>query len=354
MKEKVALAVSGGIDSSTAAYTLKKAGYDVIGVNFEFWKWKKEKETELKNQQLLKQTMKTIGVPLVTMNNAELFKTRVVDQFLYNLQAGGTPNPCVVCNPSVKFQLLKEFADAEGIHLISTGHYARIINDMGVYKLLTGIDSSKDQSYMLCYLNQEFLARLIFPLGATYKKQNVALMESIGLHVNEIEESQDLCFIDPKHLKTFISNSVSELNQPGNIVDNFGNQLGNHEGLIYYTIGQRKGIKVAAVQPYYVIRKNISDNELVVGFLDELGEKEFLVRELNWISSKPVFPLSCDVKIRYRSPATACTIMSEKENKIKVNLDEKIRDITPGQYAVFYEGDELLGGGKIDSIEKKT
>ena len=349
MKKKVALAISGGIDSAISAYLLQEMGYEVVGVHFQFWTWEKNLSSSATlRKTLIDDIKKKIGIRVETIKKKSFFKKTIVNNFLSELSKGQTPNPCVRCNPFVKFKLLRDFAEKEKIFYISTGHYARIeySRDRN-FKLIKGIDSEKDQSYVLCNLNQELLSRAIFPLGETFKKDNIVLGKSLDLKIIEFPESQDLCFVNTNHYKQFISESVPNSIQPGDIIDNSKNIIGQHKGLVYYTIGQRKNIRVAAEKPYYVIKKDFIQNHLIVGHMGELGRDQMVVNNLNWIYKQPKMPFTCDVKIRYRSPYVRCRIEIASESAIKVNLSQKLRDITPGQYAVFYSGDEVLGGGII-------
>lgn len=349
MKKIVALAVSGGIDSAISAYLLQEMGYEVVGVHFQFWTWENNISSLKKSRRILIDDIsEKIGFRIETIKQENYFKKTIVNKYLSELSKGQTPNPCVRCNPFVKFKLLKDFAEKENIFIISTGHYARVeYKHGGNYKLIKGIDPEKDQSYVLCNLNQELLSRIIFPLGGTYKKDNIDLGKNLGLKIIEFSESQDLCFVNSNHYKQFISESIPDSIQPGDIIDNSEKIIGQHKGLVYYTIGQRKGIRVSAKEPYYVIRKDFIRNRLIVGHIDELGRDQMVVNNLNWINKQPEMPFTCDVKIRYRSSYIRCSIDKASKNTIRVTLSQKLRDITPGQYAVFYSGDEVLGGGKI-------
>ncbi len=354
MRKKVALAISGGVDSAISAYLLQEMGFEVVGVHFQFWAWGKNLSSSAKiKNNLIDDIREKIGLRIETIKEENYFKKSIVDNFLSELSKGQTPNPCMRCNPFVKFKLLKDFAKKENIFNISTGHYARIeSNHSRIYKLIKGVDPEKDQSYMLCNLNQELLSRTIFPLGRTYKKDNIDIGKNLGLKIIEFPESQDLCFVDTKYYKQFISESIPDSIQPGDIIDSSEKIIGQHKGLVYYTIGQRKDIRVSAEKPYYVIRKDFIQNQLIVGHIDELGRDQMVVNNLNWIYKQPEMPLTCDVKIRYRSPYVRCSIEIASEGTIKVNLSRKLRDVTPGQYAVFYSGDEVLGGGIISGKEQ--
>jgi len=354
MEKQVALAVSGGIDSAVSAYLLKEMGYEVVGVHFKFWEWEND-ATSLSSfkKGLIDDIKEKIGFKIEILEYEDLFKKTVVNKFLSELSNGRTPNPCVICNPLMKFRLLKDYAVKEKIAYISTGHYARVKYDHdGFFILKKGVDFQKDQSYMLSYLNQELLSRIIFPLGETYKKDNMNLGKKLGLKTIEFGESQDLCFVSTDHYKQFVSESIPDLIHPGDIVDTSGKKIGQHEGLAFYTIGQRKGIKVSAEEPYYVIRKDTMRNKLVVGHINEWGGDQMVVINLNWIHHEPITPFKCNVKIRYRAPSIGCNIEKMNNNKFQVKLSRKMRDITPGQYAVFYTEDEVLGGGKISGVKQ--
>ena len=353
MNKKVALAVSGGIDSAISAYKLKELGFEVVGVNFLFWKWENSTQVSSKTiNSLVEDISRKIGFEIRVLDYEKIFKDTIVNRFLSELSLGQTPNPCVKCNPLVKFKLLREFADKENIEFISTGHYARVEkNKEGTFKLMKGIDQKKDQSYVLCYLTQELLSRTIFPLGETHKSENIEIAKQLDLKSLQIGESQDLCFVSPDHYQQFIRETLSTSSTTGDIVDVNGNKLGVHTGLALYTIGQRKGIQVSAEKPYFVMKKDLLSNQLVVGHLDELGNNKFVVKNVNWINLKDNEIISCDVKIRYRSQPIKCNIEKGKEGELFMTLIKEMRDITSGQYAVFYDGEEVLGGGVITEIQ---
>jgi tRNA-uridine 2-sulfurtransferase len=350
-KKNVALAVSGGVDSAIAAILLKESGYNVIGINFQFWRWENNSDKYLHNSSLLSDLERKIGINIQVIKHENIFKEIVVKHFLSGLSTGITPNPCVRCNPLMKFHLLNEFAQKEDIEYISTGHYARVDkgND-GYYRLLKGFDPQKDQSYVLCCLTQHILSKTIFPLGESYKKDNLKIAKQLGLKSGNVGESQDLCFVSPDQYKHFIKESIPEALVAGNIIDKYGNILGAHIGLALYTIGQRKGIKISSNKPYYVLKKIQNSNQLVVGHIEDLGNSHFIVENVNWIRPQNNAVLSCDVKMRYRSQMIKCNLENHGRNHWKVSLTRQVRDITPGQYAVFYDGEEVLGGGVIREI----
>ncbi len=349
MREKIALGFSGGLDSTIAAIKLDQAGYEVHAVYLDLWKWNKTPEFESRIEQRINDLRKILKIEFALLDAEERMQSIIVSDFRDQIKRGFTPNPCIRCNPMVKMRLITEYANLHGIQNIATGHYARIEkrNDQK-FTLLKGIDSAKDQSYMLCFLNQVFLAKLILPLGTTIKKENRLLARKFGLSVVDEPESQDLCFLNEKSIEEFIRQFSPEILIEGEIVDTNGNILGRHGGLPLYTIGQRKGIRISSKKPYYVIEKNIIKNQLIVGYDEELGKGEMDVGNVNWIRDRVPDSFVCDVKIRYQSKMHRCKISTRTNMKsCKVKFFEKIRDITPGQYAVFYEEDEVLGGGMI-------
>lgn len=372
-KIKVAVGLSGGVDSSVAAKILVDQGYDVIGFMMKFWSdatcgvSRDNACCDQKSVEDAKRVAEKIGIPVYLIDAREQFKLDVADYFVDEYKNLRTPNPCVVCNKKIKFGWFLDFAKSVGCQYVATGHYARIIRGSTNtnYKLLKGIDSKKDQSYFLHQLDQEQLSHVIFPVGEYTKEHVRALAKGWGLPVAEKRESQEVCFIMDKDYRDFLRRQIpAEYFKPGKIVDKSGNIVGKHDGLINYTIGQRKGIEQIInpnvkcqmsnekldKQPLYVIGFDIEKNELIVGSDEEIFKKEMTVRDVAWIN--PEFeleaknPLSVSVKIRYRSEAAPAIIKIE-DDKIKVIFKESQRAITPGQSAVFYDDEEVLGGGVI-------
>lgn len=348
MKEKIALAFSGGVDSSIAAIKLAKAGFDVHAIYLKFWKWK-DNETYLQNLKKTVQDIESqVKITFSLIDAAEIMRETVVDDFINQLKIGMTPSPCIRCNPLIKFRLLLHYADEHSIEKIATGHYARVIQAKdGESLLYRAKDKSKDQSYMLCLLTQSILSRTVFPLGEFTKNEIVAYAKELELIVSEQPESQDLCFLNQYSYNDFIEHFSPDILIPGKIVDQSGKELGQHNGLPLYTIGQRKGIRIASSAPYYVIEKDIAGNRLIVGHLSELGRDKMRVDQVNWISGVEILNIECDVKIRYRSKLFKGIVEKCNDGSYSVQFSEKLRDITPGQYAVFYKGDNVLGGGMI-------
>ena len=349
-KNIIGLAFSGGVDSSISALLLHEAGYDVHALYLDMWKWKNDNSHLAAVETKATELTEKIPLQFSHLDAREKMHQIVVQEILEGLKKGRTPNPCVRCNPLVKFKLLQEFADLHGIKEIATGHYAQVIRQTdGTYSLFRAQDGSKDQSYMLCYLTQSILARTKFPLGKLQKSDIKTMACELGLSVAQQPESQDLCFMDGLSYQEFIEHFAQDEFVPGEIVDCNGIIIGQHKGLAFYTIGQRKGIRIAAGQPYYVIEKDIKHNRMVVGFLSTLGKRKIEVVQVNWIRGNEPAQLDCDVKIRYRAKSIPAHIqrMDEKD-KYQVIFQDDVDGITPGQYAVFYQKEEMLGGGMIN------
>lgn len=364
-KLKVLVGMSGGVDSSVAAFLLKNQGFEVSGVFIDFIGEKKSENDFQKAQEIANK----LGIPIYKLGIQNEFREKIIDKFIKDYKEGITPNPCVMCNPEMKFKILIAEADKKGIELVATGHYARICklkikNEklkiekekkdlMGLlvtnHQLLIAKDESKDQSYFLYRLTQNQLDRIIFPLGEYLKSEVRKIAGENNFKIKNEEESQDVCFISNNDFVKFISSKIK--NNPGDIIDLNGNKLGEHQGLHFYTIGQRKGINLGGDGPYYVIKKNPSTNQLVVSNKQDdariFGE-EFKIRDTNWIKVDLSFPFRAKVKIRYRGPEEYAIINKEKDDIFQVRFEKYQKSITPGQSAVFYgEAGEVFGGGII-------
>jgi tRNA-specific 2-thiouridylase len=272
-----------------------------------------------------------------------------VEYFLEGYAAGGTPNPCLVCNRSIRWEFLLNHALALGADFMATGHYVRKMKDeSGKMKLLRAVDYSKDQSYVLHVLTQEKLQHALFPIGDYPKTEIRRIAESFGLPTASRADSQDLCFLAGDDYRNFLQRNAPHINQPGDIVTRDGQVIGQHSGLANYTIGQRKGLGVASPVPLYVLGKVAVDNAIIVGTEDELGTHELTARDVNWLSGDaPSGPFRAEVKIRYTAKAVPAEVTLLNGGQAKVRFDAPARDVTSGQAAVFYVGEEVLGGGII-------
>jgi tRNA-specific 2-thiouridylase len=344
--------MSGGVDSSVAAALLTEEGYDVIGVMMELWS-----DPTTENLCCTPDSMETarsiaeqLDIPFLTIDAVSAFRQRVVQDFIDQYRSGYTPNPCITCNRQVRWNTLFKVADDLGATLVASGHYARRkVSDSGSVQLLRGVDSKKDQSYVLHGLSQEQLSRILFPLGEYAKPEIRRIARRFHVPVAERPDSQDLCFVGNDGYRDFLIRHVPEVVDPGPITNSNGETLGTHQGLAFYTIGQRKGLGIPAPQPYYVMRKDTGKNTLIIGTSDELGSDRLMAKDVNWISGKPPEkPIKAMTKIRYKARDVEGLIVPRPDGRVTVNFIENIRDITPGQAAVFYQDSVCLGGGIIE------
>lgn len=338
--ENVLIAMSGGVDSSAAALLLKRAGYAVHGSMLRLWESSAAEEDAARVADAL-------GIPFSVSDYRAEFRREVVNTFIDAYEKGDTPNPCVHCNRHVKFPYMLREADALGIEKIATGHYARITKENGRFCIRKGADARKDQSYMLAFLTQEQLSRVLFPLGELTKEEIRAIAAESGLPVATKKDSQDICFIPDGDYVRFITETTNKTYPDGDFTDTCGNVLGRHRGLICYTTGQRKGLGLALPAPMYVLQKDIAGNRVILGTNEELFSKECFVCDVNPVSV-PAFdaPMRAEVKVRYSHAASPAWLYPEADG-IRIVFDEAQRAITPGQTAAFYDGDLLLGGGRI-------
>jgi tRNA-specific 2-thiouridylase len=341
----ITVAVSGGIDSLMAALLLGEQGYSVSGVHFRTG-------YELRPEKLdrvLRVIEEEHGIPVQRVDVARDFAQQVVNDFALQYARGRTPNPCLVCNAAIKFGRVREMALQNGADGFATGHYARIVTtDAGHRRLLSGVDPAKDQSYFLSRLDQQQLAGTLFPLGHYTKNAVRRMAADRGLALPEMEDSQDICFIGKRSYTEFLQSEKNFSRRAGPIVDESGHRLGTHPGLHHFTIGQRRGINCPASRPYYVKEIDPSANRLVVAFEEGLYRSWMRVTAINWITKAPVIPLRLAVRLRYRHRPVGAMLESLSDSAATVRFDEPQRAITPGQGAVFYHGDRVLGGGWID------
>jgi tRNA-uridine 2-sulfurtransferase len=360
-KKKVLVAMSGGVDSSVAALSLQRAGYEPVGATMVLWVDPQAEEQAVAENQgccaygAVNDALKVanlLGIPHYTFDVKELFFDTVVRNFTDNYKRGTTPNPCVECNRMIKFSVLLKKAAGLGIDYIATGHYVRNLYDtpVGRYRLLRGFDSSKDQSYMLYMLGQQELAKTLFPLGTMTKREVRELAALEKLPVAEKAESQEICFIPDDDYQGFLRRYCPEALKAGDIVSTDGELLGSHSGIAFYTVGQRKGLGLTAARPLYVVRIDAENNRIVAGYKEQLYSKGLVAAQLNFVSGRlPTEPLAIGVKVRYRAPVVEAQLFPPLKDLATVQFNDQQKAVTPGQSVVFYCGEEVIGGGIIKS-----
>jgi tRNA-uridine 2-sulfurtransferase len=350
---KVVVAMSGGVDSSVAAALLKEQGYEVMGMMLRLWSEPgKEDSNRCCTPDSMAQARRVaakLDIPFYVIDAKDVFRETVVEYFLEGYARGETPNPCLICNRKIRWTFLLDHALALGAEYMATGHYVRIKrNERGSSVLLRAVDRNKDQSYVLHVLDQEKLKHALFPIGDYTKPEIRQIAEKYSLPTASRKDSQDLCFLAGEDYRRFLQRNAAEMLKPGEILTPTGSSVGMHNGLANYTIGQRKGLGVASPVPLYVLGKNAANNTLIVGTQDELGSRELIARDVNWLSGDvPREPIRAEVKIRYTAKEAKAWIKPIDANQTHVEFDVPQRDITAGQAAVFYQGDLMLGGGLI-------
>lgn len=345
MNKKVLVAMSGGVDSSVAAYLLKEEGYEVIGVTMKLFCYG-EKSTSLKSCCSLeaindaKRVCEKLGIPHYVVDYGKEFEREVIEDFVSEYQKGRTPNPCIRCNQLIKFNYLLKRAKELGCDYVATGHYARISDG----KLLKGVDTTKDQTYFLYRLGQEQLAQLKFPLGELKKSEVRQIAKKAGLKIAEKAESQEICFVD-KDVPDFLKGRVKI--KKGDFLDKSGKKIGEHEGVPFYTIGQRKGLGGGFKAPMYVTGIDVAKNTMTVGEEKDLYKKEVVFNETSWISGELPIKKKLTAIIRYNMAEKEAASLEKMDEKYKTVFKEDVRAVTSGQSIVFYSGEECLGGGII-------
>jgi tRNA-specific 2-thiouridylase len=353
--KRVAVAMSGGVDSSVAAAILVEQGYQVLGLMLRLWS-EPGRSSQLKTNRCCtpdqmadaRRVADRLGIPFHVLDAQDFFHDNVVRYFIDEHLSGRTPNPCIECNRTVRFSYLLERAIALGADYLATGHYARVRHTSSGYQLLRSADATKDQSYVLHVLGQKELAHALFPVGEFSKEQIRELAASYGLPVVGKPESMDLCFLSDGDYRRFIGEHAPQASMPGPIYSQSGELIGEHSGLVNYTIGQRKGLGVALGEPAYVLRKEATSNALVVGPREALGRTELYAGGVNWVAGQPPLgPIQAGVKIRYRAPAARASITVMSDSVVKASFAEPVYGVTAGQGAVFYQDELCLGGGII-------
>lgn len=355
-KKKVVVGMSGGVDSSVAAWLLKNQGYDVIGVTMQIWQDEEEAAMEehggccgLSAVDDARRVAAALDIPYYVMNFKKEFKENVIDYFIDDYLHGRTPNPCIACNRYVKWEsLLKRSLDI-GAEYIATGHYARVEKlSNGRYAIRNSATAAKDQTYALYNLTQDQLSKTLMPVGEYTKDQIRAMADEIGLLVAHKPDSQDICFVPDGDYASFIENTTDQVLQTGDFVTPEGKILGKHKGIIHYTVGQRKGLGLALGYPAFVLEIRPETNEVVIGTYEESLTYTVRANELNFMSVEQITePVRVFAKIRYNHKGAWCTVERTGEDEIVCTFDEPIRAATPGQAVVLYDGEYVLGGGTI-------
>ena len=350
----VVVAMSGGVDSSVAAALLVEQGYTVVGMMLRLWSEQgREAENRCCTPDAMAQARRVaalLGIPFYALDARERFRDNVVKTFLDGYTRGITPNPCIVCNRIIRWGYLLEQAQAVGADYMATGHYARLRRaEDGAVALLKAVDDTKDQSYVLSSLTQAQLGRTMLPLGGFTKGEVREMARKFNLPVAQRPDSQDLCFLGKEGYHSFLNRHSTEVVRPGPIMDRNGQVFGQHKGLAFYTIGQRKGLGIAHPRPLYVLEKDQVQNRLIIGYEEELGGGIMQVGKINWISgSAPKESFKAEVKIRYKAVPAAALVNPSMDGKAQVEFIQPVRDITPGQLAAIYQGDSVLGSGLIE------
>ncbi|GAB3737206.1 tRNA 2-thiouridine(34) synthase MnmA [Silanimonas algicola] len=351
---RVIVGMSGGVDSSVAAWLLRERGESLAGLFMQ--NWDEDAGGECRAEEDRRDALKVcgqLGLPFIARNFAADYWSGVFETFLAEYRAGRTPNPDVLCNREIKFKTFLDEAKALGAEKIATGHYARVDQVDGRWRLLRGLDRSKDQSYFLHQLGQAQLARTLFPVGELPKAEVRAIAARLGLATARKKDSTGICFIGERDFRVFLAQYIAIT--PGEIVDADGRGLGRHDGIAFYTLGQREGLGIGGVRgrpdaPWFVVGKDAARNQLVV----EQGDTPLLLSSalrseaVHWIAGRaPRFPLRCEAQVRYRQPPQACTVWARDDGGVDVQFDDPQRAVTPGQSLVLYRGEECLGGAVI-------
>ncbi|MDM8529011.1 tRNA 2-thiouridine(34) synthase MnmA [Anaerolineales bacterium HSG24] len=351
INKTIVVAMSGGVDSSVAAALLLAEGYNVVGLMLRLWAEAGGSANRCCTPDAVydaRRVADMLGIPFYVRDYKEVFRETVVEYFIEGYAQGVTPNPCVICNREIRFNCLLKEALSLGGDYLATGHYVRVAQDEQGYQLLKGIDHSKDQSYVLYTLTQERLAYVKFPVGHYSKTRIRQIAKDKNLPVFNRPDSQDLCFLGEGDYRNFLQRQAPQAVQPGNIINSGGEVLGQHKGLAFYTIGQRKGLGIHSAKKMYVLDMDPTTNNLMVGTAAELGQQELYAHEVNYISGQaPTESMPVTAKIRYKSRETEAILTCLPDQRAHVAFSKPLRDITPGQSVTFFQGEQVIGGGII-------
>lgn len=357
MKKKVVIGMSGGVDSSVAAYLLKKQGYDVIGITMQIWQEDKEFEEReggccsLSAVDDARRVANKLEIPFYVLNFRDSFKKNVIDYFIDEYVNGRTPNPCIACNKYLKFDELLRKAEGIGAEYVATGHYAKIEERDGRNLLIRSDDGRKDQTYALYNMTQYQLAHTLMPCGEYTKDKIREIAKEIGLDVHNKKDSEEICFIPDNNHGKYIEETLPGKIQSGNFIDKNGNILGKHKGIVYYTIGQRKGLGLAMGRPVFVTDINPLTNEVIIGPEEDIFKTDLLCKDMNFIAiDKLENEMKVEAKIRYSAKPADAVIRPMDNGRVRVSFKEKQRAITKGQSVVFYSNDIVVGGGVIEKL----
>lgn len=357
MKKKVVVGMSGGVDSSVAAYLLKEQGYDVIGITLRM---SPDNDETIENEggccslsavEDARRVCDRIGIPFYVLNFKDIFKEKVIDYFIDEYMVGKTPNPCIACNKHIKFDALLRKARGIGAEYVATGHYAKIVEKDGRYLLIKSDDDKKDQTYALYNFTQDQLEHTLMPCGEYTKDKIREIAKEIGLAVHNKKDSEEICFIPDNNHGRFILEAKPGKIKPGNFVDKEGNVLGKHKGIVYYTIGQRKGLGLSLGRPVFVTDIRPKTNEVVIGPEEDIFKTDLLAKDVNFIPFDNLEgELKVTAKVRYSARPAEAVLYHEKNGRVRVSFKDKQRAITKGQSVVFYDGNIVVGGGIIEKI----